>query len=215
MKSIISLIALFISSAVFAGAFEELKPEDQKKVQNGEQVSYTQDDSSSAWPKITIYERIDSTPEEAAAVFTDYELQKTYIKNILKSKVVKTVDRATVQVAYALDASIMTEHYTVEDHVSAYDGNSSYRIDWNFIEADSTEDIVGHVRFERLGTATLMIYYNFVTPGSIFAGAVKNKAMQQVKDTAHAVREQVERERKENQALLQKQLQALRTALGR
>jgi hypothetical protein len=211
----VTLVSLMSMSA-FAGGLDELSQADQVRVQNGEQVFFTKDAASSKWPKAFIYQRVDSTPEEAMAVFSDYEAQKNYVPNLVSARIAKHLDKVTTQVDYELAVPVLNnETYTVEDKVSSYDNGASYRLDWKMIRASTTKDIQGYARFEKLGTGTLMIYYNFVTPGSSLAGFVKDKAMQQVKDTGNAVVAQIEKERRNQHDLLEREIQTLRDALGR
>jgi hypothetical protein len=205
-----------LAQNVFAGAYDELTPEQKTAVQNGQQVFFTRDAEGSAWPKAYLFQRIDATPEEAAAVFSDYELQKTYIPGLLKSQISKRISKTVTEVDYTLEVPVFAdEHYTVRDTLGSYDNGDSFRIDWTLVRASSTKATVGNARFERLGTGTLMAYYNFVTPGAAFAGAVRGKAMKQVQETGKAIVRQIEKERRENQPLLQRQIQALRAALAR
>src|SRR4051812_39497429 len=80
------------SQQVLAGAIDELSPSDQDRVKNGEQVAvFVKSDVPDApWPICKIYQFIaDSTTEEAAATFSDYELQGSYVPNLKLSKISK------------------------------------------------------------------------------------------------------------------------------
>jgi hypothetical protein len=209
---VVAALAVSPHSAL-AGAYDQLTPEQQATVQSGGQVFITQDVSGKPWPKAFLYQRVDATPEEAAAVFADYELQSSYIPGLTKSKISRRVDAATAEVDYTLKSSFVTENYTVRDTVSSYDAGQSYKIAWALVRAETTKAIEGDVKFERLGTATLMVYYNFVVPGIPGAGLVQGRAMKQVRETAQAVAKQVEKERRNDRALLDRQLEILRTAL--
>ncbi len=217
MKFVILMSLLTAASAFAAGpAYDELTPDQQKAVQNGEQVFLTQDVPGNDWPKAYVYQRMDATPEEAMAVFTDYNLQKSYVPNLIKSQISKQIDKATAQVDYTLYIPwpLPNENYTTQDHVSSYNNGESYRVDWTLVRADTTKSSEGNARFESLGTGTLLAYYSFVVPGSSLAGFVKGKAVDQIKDTVTAVVNQVQNERLNNRDLLDQQIQALRNALG-
>jgi hypothetical protein len=209
-----SLLAVF-AQPVLAGVYDELTADQKAAVQNGEQVMITVEVDKAPWPKAFIYQRVDATPEECAAVFSDYELQVSYVPELKKSKISKRIDKRTTLVDYTLNVPwpLSDENYTVRDTVGTYDGGASYRVDWKLVRADSTRHSVGDARFERLGTGTIFRYYNFVVPGSSMAGAVKDKAMRQVKAVAKAIATQVEKERREYTALLERQLNELREAL--
>lgn len=214
------LMALALGTSVQAsqlgGAYDELTDAQKAQLQVGEQVFFTVDVEGSAWPKVFIYQRIDSTPEEAVAVFWDIELQPSYISSLKKAQIIAKPDRRTVEAAYTVDVPVLAdESYTTRSTVRTYDQEGpSYRVDWEKITADTTQHIEGNARFESLGTGTIMAYYNFVIPGSGMAGWVKSKALKQVRETADAIVQQVELEIKEKQDLLQTQISEIREAVA-
>lgn len=200
----------------------ELTPAQRRTIDMGGQVFLTEDVRGSPWPRVWVYQFIDATPEEAAAVFADYSLHTTYIPNVTKSVIARVVDRATVEVDYVLRLPIVRdEEYTVRDSLSAAAGGTRYQVEWTLVRASSVKGTTGYVRFERYWNdkvqrdGTLMEYHNFVTPGSRLAGIplIRSRALQQVRGAAAAVAAQVERERRSDHALLTRQLQALRSAL--
>jgi hypothetical protein len=231
MKSLVRCLgSLFLSitilvSSAFAGnaafasnAYDELTPAQQATVQKGQLVFFTVDSPESPWPKAYFYKRIEATPEESVAVFCDFDLQHTYIPSLLKSSISKRVSSRTFDVDYTLDIPVPffpDENYTIRDTVSNPKLDENYRVDWTLVRADTMKATVGNVRYERLGTATLMAYYNFVTPDGSFASLVKDQALQGMKDTVLAFARQTEFERKNDSALLQRQVEVLRAALGR
>jgi hypothetical protein len=201
----------------------ELTPAQRRTIDTGGQVFLTEDVRGSAWPRAWVYQFIDATPEEAAAVFADYPLHATYIPNVKKSVISRVIDRATVEVDYALRLPIVRdEQYTVRDRLSAPGGGSRYQVEWTLVRASSVKRTDGYVRFERYWNnklqrdGTLMEYHNFVTPGSRLGGIplIRSRALQQVRAAAGAVAAQVERERSEDLPLLSRQLRALRSALA-
>jgi hypothetical protein len=200
----------------------ELTPAQRRTIDAGEQVFLTEDVRGSPWPRAWVYQFIDATPEEAAAVFADYSRHTTYIPNVRKSVIARVIDGATVEVDYILRLPIVRdEEYTVRDHVSASAGGARYQVEWTLVRASSVKGTDGHVRFERYWNdrlrrnGTLMEYHNFVTPGSRLGGIplVRSRALRQVRAAAAAVVAQVERERRSDHALLTRQLRALRSAL--
>jgi hypothetical protein len=122
-------------------------------------------------------------------------------------------------VDYTLNVPMLPdEHYTVRDRLFVSDSGESYVVNWTMVKATSTRAIDGRVRFERYWNdrlqrpATLMVYENFVIPGSRLAKLpfVRRKAMAQMRDTAGAIAAQIERERREDRGLLERQLAVLR-----
>jgi len=222
-RPVASWLVVLLAAApggALAGVWDELASGQRRSVESGDAVMVEVPVAGVAWPKVTIYERIDSSPEEAAAVFADYGRHQVYIPNVLKSSITGQ-DGATAEIDYVLDIRPHVfflpsqSAYSVKDTVSSYDGGASFRVDWRMTRHDGTvEDTVGSARFERFGTGTIMAYENFVIPASRLAGLVKGRAMQQVKDVAQAVAAQVAKERAGESALLQTQRDALRRALG-
>ena len=198
-----------------AGIYDSLTPDQQNKVQSGQQVVVMQEAQGSPWPKLWVYQRIEATPEESAAVFADFELAQTYVENIKKSKISKRIAKNILEVDYSLSVPVLAdEDYTVRDTVSSYDNGSSFLVEWNLIKATSTKSSTGFAKFERLGNATILAYYNFVVPGAFGSGLVKDRAMKQVRDTVTATGKQIEKERTGNRGLLDKQVQSLRAMVN-
>jgi len=174
------------------------------------------------WPAVDVYQYIDARPEQAAAVFIDYGLHRTYIPGVRESRVSAIVDPSTVEVDYVVAVPIVSdERYTIRNHVCTCHGGASYGVDWTHVRAGSTKATIGHVRFDqhvdaRLGKrGTVMAYSNVVTPGSRLAnlGLVKARATQQMRETAGAIVRRVAAEQATDRALLEKQIGVLRAAL--
>lgn len=208
-------MVFFQAAPVFAGAYDDLTAAEKSTIQSGGLVFRTKDDPSSVFPKMYIYARVDATPEECLAVYTDFELQKTYVPGLIKSVIAQRVNASTTNVDYEMKIPfpLKNEQYSAQVVVSTYDDGAGYRADWKLLKASTTKDTVGNSRFEQLGTGSLIAYYNFITPGSSLAGVVKERAIKQVKDTISALRVQIEDERANHPAQLAKQIEILRNAL--
>jgi hypothetical protein len=227
-----SPVAGVLAASVFAigagiTAFQQARAptaEQRRVIDRGEQVFLTEAVAGSAWPRAWVLQYIDATPEEAAAVFADYSLHSTYIPNVKRSAVGRVIDPLTAEVDYVLRLPIVRdEEYTVRDRLSASEERAHYQVDWTLVRATSVRGTEGYARFERYWNdklrreGTLLEYCNFVTPGSRLAGIrfVRSRALEQVRAAARAVGAQVERHRRENPALLRRQVGALRAALAR
>lgn len=206
-----------------AQATRELSAEQRATIDIGRQVFLTSDVSDSPWPRACVYQYIDAMPEEAAAVFTNYEHHLAFIPNLLKATISRVIDPVTAEVDYTLRVPIVAdEAYTVRDQLSTYNGGASYRIEWTLVRATSTKATDGSVRFEPYRRdrtprdGTLMAYCNLVTPGSRLArlGFIRSRAMAQVREAARAIVTEVEQERARNRVLLDAEIRALRAALG-
>lgn len=202
-------------------ASADLTPAQRELVDRGELAIVQQDRLGSLWPAMTVFAFIDATPEEAAAVFTDYDYQASYVPSLTKSRVSRVIDAATAEVDFVVEVPVFpNEEYTVRDHISL-DSAGVYRVDWMLVRASSTKGTVGHALFSgylngRTGKkGTLLEYHNFVTPGSRLAGVgfVRTRAIRQMGSTVRAVARQVESEREGPEML--RRLTTLRAAVRR
>jgi len=198
----------------------ELSAADRATIDSGRQILRQERVRHSAWPRVTVHQFIDATPEEAAAVFFDYGRHSTYIPGLERSVIARRITSLVIEVDYVLDVPFFTdEDYTVRDSLSISGDGTSYRVDWVKVRARSTKEIAGSARFERYRNArtgtdgTLLTYENLVVPGQRLAGPLKGRAIRQVGETATAVARQIESQRTGDRSLLATQLAALRTAL--
>lgn len=205
-----------------AQAIQELTGEQRVTVDDGRQVFLTWDVRSSPWPRACVYQYIDATPEEAAAVFANYDRHLSFIPKLRKSTISRVIDSVTAEVDYTLSMPIVAdEHYTVRARLSSYNGGVSYKTEWTLVRATSTKATEGSVRFEPHRSdrsqrdGTLMAYCNLVTPGSRLAklGFIKSKGLALIRATGGAIVAEVERECAGDRALLDAELRTLRSAL--
>ena len=223
-RLVIGLLMTVGAQRAHAQAANELSPEQRAMIDAGSQVVLKWEVSGSPWPRACVFQFIDATPEEAAAVFTNYERHIAFIPNLRKATISRRIDSVTEEVDYTLRLPIVAdEDYTVRDHLSTYDDGASYKIEWTLVRATSTKVTEGSVRFERHRSdkkqrdGTLMAYCNLVTPGSRLArfAFIRSKAIAQVREAARAIAAEVERERAGDRALLDAELRPLRAASRR
>ena len=175
--------------------------------------------AESPWPRVSVYQFIEATPEEAAAVFFDYSRHSTYIPGIRRSVISRALSPAVAEVDYVLAVPLYAdEHYTVRDSLSRSADGGSYRIDWRKVRARSTKEIIGSATFEPYRNArtgadgTLLTYVNLVVPGQFLAGPFKGRALDQVRKTVVALVQQVDAQRRSDPTLLAEQVAALAAA---
>ena len=212
-----SALALDATSS-FASSFDSLDPPLQEQIKNGAQVPIFTDRAGSPWPEATIYQRVDSNPDEAAAVFYDFERHTKFIPGVVEAKIQAGGNgKDLVEVAYALSVPMYgKQHYTVMNKLSTEDAGKSYRIEWTFIKADSSiQNIQGNVKFEPFGTGTLMIYTNTITPSSSVPTwkFIIDRAKENIKGAAKSIVEQTNKEKIYQNDFLQQQVEKLREAL--
>jgi len=199
----------------------ELSAAQRDSVDRGDMVMHLEQRATSPWPAVTSYLFVDATPEEVAAVFTDYESHATFVPATLKSKITRIIDRSTAEVSYTIAIPVLSdEDYTVRDHISRPTPDS-YRVDWALVRASSTKASMGHALFQPYinqrtnRPGTLLEYYNFVTPGSILAGLpfIRNRSVHTIGETAKALARQAEIERG-REVEMRPRLTALRSAVA-
>lgn len=211
-------IALFLSltSAPLAQAADilgELDSAQKATLKKGSQVVVIEDIKGKPWPRVTIYKLVGATPEEVAAVFFDYEDNKSFVPNLLKSEISRRISPQSSEVDYGVDVPILPdEYYTVRNTITRI-APDQYRIDWKLVRAVQTKDSVGSFRIEPYEDQTLICYQNLVTPGSSMAGLLRKTAISQMKDAATAIAQRAETLKTHNPEQLKKQVEELRAAL--
>lgn len=199
----------------------ELTADQRRLIDTGEQVFVTRDSAKTPWPMAWVYQFIDAQPEEAAAVFADAERQVDYVPDLKSSRVLRTIAPGVIEVAQEMRVPIVKdEWWEVRDSVSAHD-DGSYRIAWTLVRARTTKGVTGYAHFAPYRNAitgregTLLTYHNFAVPGSGMAkfGPIKRHALKKLRETARALRDQVERELRQQPELLARQINELREML--
>jgi hypothetical protein len=211
-----------ISAPAALSRAQSVTVEQRTAIDSGRQVVVAEKVSGSSWPRVTVYQFIASSAEEAAAVFADFERHASFLPNVKRSRVSRIVDSATMEVDYTLRVPIVKdESYTVRDHLTSaladtVTGARSYRVEWTLVRASSTKAADGEAVFEPYRDGTLLTYRNLVVPGSRMAGLgfIRGRAQREVEGTVRAIAEQVLKERASDRALLDRQLSALRAIVG-
>lgn len=188
-------------------------------IDSGRQVVKAETVSGSSWPRVTVYQFISGSPEEAMAVFADYDRHRTFLPNVKQSRISRVVDSATTEVDYVIGVPVVSdESYTVRNHLTSTveAGQRTYRVAWTLVRASSTKAADGEARFEPYRDGTLLTYRNLVVPGSALAGMgfIRGRAQREVEATARAIASRVSKERTNERSLLDQQVQRLRARIG-
>ena len=194
-----------------------------ERVERGEAVQVLTNVAGKQWPRSTVYQFIDATPEQAAAVLSDYELQSTYIPRLNRSRILR-VQGASTDVEYVVSIPIYPDERSVSRQRAVTSGDE-YRVEWaTVVDSAKTGSVtIGSATFRPMvnkltgKTGTLMIHDQTVEPASMFARVpmVRNKAIEASREAASAIRKQVERERSSDAAKLDAQLKKLRASVVR
>jgi hypothetical protein len=198
-----------------------LSAEQLDRFERGEPVQILTALTDSPWPRSTVYQFIEATPEQSAAVLSDYALQSKYIPKVKTSRVLSTKNRET-DVQYVVSIPVYPDEHSVSRQRVVSSG-AEYRVEWHTVVDAAAKGSVtkGSAIFQpwtikRSGKAgTLMIHDQSVVPASIFARVpmVRNKAIEASRDAAAAIRKQVEHEVKSDTQRLNAQVAAMRALL--
>jgi len=177
-------------------------------------VVLEQDVPGKPWPRVRIYKKIEASPEEVAAVFFDYDQAKTYIPDVLESRISKNISPCVQEVDYEVDVPILRdEAYTARNAIKTSD--DGYQVSWILLRALQTKEAEGNLCIEPFDDGTSVIRYtNLVTPGSGMAKILKVPALSRMQKTVLAIGQKVETQKSSHPAELAKQVARLREALG-
>jgi hypothetical protein len=167
------------------------------------------------WPRVRVFQLVRATPEEVAAVFFDYENSKSYIPDLLHSRISKTVTPLVLEVDYEVDVPILSdEAYTARNELSAIHGGG-FHVSWILLRALQTKGAEGNLRIEPHGDYDSVIRYtNLVTPSSGMAKVLKTLALARMRKTVESIAREVESQKKNHPRELARQVAALREALA-
>jgi len=199
--------------AAAAGLLDDLTREQRIEIENGGLVFLEQDVPGKPWPRVRIYKKIQATPEQVAAVFFDYNQAKTYIPDVLESRVSKKISPGVLEVDYEVDVPILAdEAYTARNEMKRLaDG---YLASWNLLRALQTKAAEGNLLIEPFENGSSVIRYtNLVTPGSGMAKILKLPAMGRMQKTVLAIGRKAEDQKSHNPAELAMQVARLREAM--
>lgn len=199
----------------WGGLLDELGAADRAKLLAGRQVLLQEEVAGKPWPLVRVYQLVQATPEEVAAVFFDYNNSKNYVPDLLRSKISKKISPCVLEVDYEVDVPILAdESYTARNELKTVEGGG-FRVTWDLVRALQTKDATGHLRIEPRGEGeSLICYTNLVTPSSSMAGLLKKLAIARMEKTVEAMARQVQNQKKNHPKDLARQVEALREALA-
>lgn len=213
------LISLFSTSYAMESAplktslISELNEVEIKQINAREFVIKTEEVPRSPWPEITYYAVIDSTPLESIALFAAYDIQKDYIPNIIKSQVSKQVSPTDVITNYELHLPFPLSNAFYSHGARLFKFNEDYALAWYMVESSSSEDVKGNAYFTPYNGKTLFRYRSYVKPKSMLGSFVKKAMMKDVNTTIVAIRNFIEKNKREQTAINSKYSEFVTRAL--
>ncbi len=158
--------------------------------------------------------KINATPEEAMALFSDFERQKTYVPNLLESEVTKQLSPTEVYTRYILKMPwpLADTNYVHGTKISK--SKESYEISWYVVESDTTDKIDGSATFTEFEGKTLMTYKSLIYPKSFIAPLFANTMVDDTEASTMAIKKFIEAEVKEKSSKYEHSLALLRRSLA-
>ena len=217
------ILILSVAAALATAQALPLTADQLDRLERGEAVQVLQDVPGSSWPRSIVYQFIAATPEQSAAVLSDYALSEKYAPKVKSSKIVGRNGKDT-DVEFVISIPIYPDERSVSRERVSQQGDE-YRVEWHTVVDSTTKGSItkGLATFrpmvnKRTGkTGTLMIHDQTVTPASMFAKVpmVKNKGIEASRDVAKAIANQVEKEVSSDPARLKAQIAAMHAMIVR
>src|ERR1051325_5793617 len=105
-------IPVVLLAAAFHSQTLPLSATQLAQLERGEPVQVLQALADSPWPRSTVYQFIEATPAQAAAVLSDYALQSSYIPKVKTSRVIATRNGET-DVEYVISIPVFPDEHSV------------------------------------------------------------------------------------------------------
>ena len=209
-----SLVACLAAlPAATAGLLDDLTREQRANLEKGDLIVLEQDIPGKPWPRVRIYKKIQASPEQVAGVFFDYNQAKTFIPDVLESRISKKISPGVMEVDYEVDVPILAdEAYTARNEMKTL--QDCYQASWTLLRALQTKAAEGNLLIEPFENGSSVIRYtNLVTPSSGMAKILKLPAMARMQKTVLAIGQKVEQQKAKNPAELAAQVARLREAM--
>ena len=208
------LLALIFCPVLMASSLlEDLDAKQIEEIARGGQVVLLQPVEGKPWPRVRVYQKVDATPEEVAAVFFDYKNAKSYIPKVIKSEISRQVSPCVAEVDYGIDVPILPDEYYTALNTMTAGPDGGYLVTWSLVRALQTKASEGSLRIERWKEGAVIRYTNLVTPSSIMAGLLKFTAIDQIRSTVRAIAMRVGKQKAEKPEALKEEIRDLESAL--
>ncbi len=211
LKSFLAATLILCASLGFAmSPSAELSQTELRTLASNKLVIHSKEVPKCPWPEITVFSLIDVSPVEAAALFANYQDQKTYIPDLVKSDPTrKLADNETiVDFEMRLPWPLTSSKYSTGNVFNRLE-NNQYEICWYLVQSDSLIDTKGTVQFIPYGTQTLLKYQSLIHPDSKLASVFSSKAKGAITKTVQAIVTYIEETKKKNPEKIQKLISAL------
>jgi hypothetical protein len=218
---LLSLGLLLASPIASASVLDPLSTAERVQLDAGVAVVRSQDMPGSNWPAVSVYQIVNTTPETAMAIFTDYGAQVDYLRSccgVLQSRVLDPAvggDLRVQRVLYELEVPVVSnERYELREEMAKVEGGG-YRVSWGKVSTGGhSESIFGRAVFEPLGGKTVFYYYNFTRMTAFGSGVFSGESVKRTQKTVSAMGRHMEQVSAEGGARQEDNVARVRAALG-
>jgi len=173
-----------------ATRYETLPAQDQQTLQRGAPVLKVHTHTGSAYHMGYVYQLVRYPPELVMAVFTAYEDHRGHLTNILEARVeVQRGNYARVRFVYDLPWPFPNSEYVVNETV--VQEGETYLLYWDLHPSSprgvsAPQYAEGYFRTQPVGPRTLIIYCNYIVPGTgLWPDKVNSDGLQAMQTTVH------------------------------
>ena len=209
------LLITLLFSYLLDEPIQKLSAEEKIQLENGELVLHKRAIDSLPWPETTTYAIVEASPEEAFAVFTDFDAQEEYIPRVIESlgkpgsqKWIKNLE-IKAEVPWPVNKTSYTTGNIFEKL-----NNDAFRVRWFFIEAEHFHNTEGYAAFYPYKGKTLFIYQSLVEPQTAFlAQFFKGKVISENKQVVDAIRQRINQVAKNKKNYLSERVEKINKLL--
>jgi hypothetical protein len=207
---LVLLISLYASFGSATTPSAELNQAELARLTNKELIIHSKEISSCPWPEITVFALIDVSPVEAAALFANYQDQKKYIPDLVKSDPARRIadNEMIVDFEMRLPWPLANSKYSTGNIFYTLP-NNEYQVCWYLVESDTLIDSKGIVQFIPYAKKTLLKYQALIHPDSKFASVFSSRAKPAVTKTVQAIVSYVEEIKRTNPEKVQELVKLL------
>jgi len=167
--------AVFLLSN-FSFSADLMTPTEKQQLDKGEMVKKIVWKDGYVWPEVTVMQVLKYEPLDNLNVFLDFEKHKTYIPDILESKIVKKISKNQMHVYFEMKVPwpVNKSVYTTNNIITK-NPDGSHTLKWNLVKGSLIKSSDGHMTFSPYEGKTLITYVTFIVPNSSLAGMFKNR----------------------------------------
>lgn len=173
-----------------AKRYETLSTQDQQTLQDAAPVLEVNTYTGSAYHMGYVYQLLPAPPELVMAVFTAYEDQQGHITDVLTAQVeAQRGNSARVRFVYDLPWPLPNSEYVVNNTV--VQEGTTYLLSWNLHPSSprglsAPQYVEGYFRTQPVGSRTLIIYCQYLIPGTgLLPGTVNSEGLKAMQTTMH------------------------------